>query len=155
MTQIGNAVLSEYVSEINERIEDDKTRIRVGQVLSTGHSFWRLWSFSLSLFFNGCLVLVVLMLFFIDAETLDMLRIATNEEILSGISTFLGFTTIVAISVLMFITLIGSRRYFHDKKQERLDREQEQADLIQTIIQVNEELLLRHKLIDSEVSNNG
>jgi ABC-type Fe3+ transport system permease subunit len=150
MTKVGSAVLSEYISEIKEHIEDDKTRIRVGQALSTGHSFWRLGALAVNLFFLGCLTLSVLLLFFVDAEMLDALRSATNEDVLSAINSFLNFTLMVAMLTFICYLFFAPRRYFRDLKQERLEREQERSLLIQTIIEVNEELLLRHGLIVAE-----
>ncbi len=155
MTEIGNAIITEYVTEVHERIEDDKITIRASQGLSIVGSVWRLLSLSLSLFFNGCLVLAVVFLLTLDAAVLDALRSVTNDEILSAINTFVNIVWLVVIASVIFITGFTSRRYIHNVKQERLDRGQEQAELIQTMIKISEELLLRHGLIKAESVDNG
>ena len=87
--------------------------------------------------------------------SLDTLRNAPNEDIVSAIqacrSVILAF-----VFLILLIWGFGSQRYFHDKKQERRDREQDRTELIKTIIQINEEVLMRHGLIKTvERKSNG
>lgn len=59
-----------------------------------------------------------------------------------------GFGTILVAG-------FGVKKYFRDIKQERLDSEKARTDLMQTIIQINEEVLLRHGLIEAGDRGNG
>lgn len=150
MTKIGSSILAEYVNEINEKIQDDNTKIKIHQVFSSAFSIWKIAALALNVFVFGCLFLIVLILITLDAPTLDALRSSTNEQILSAIKTFVWFSWMVTIFTVMSIIIFSARRYFRDQRQERLDIEQQQTDLIKTIIEVQEELLLRHKLITPE-----
>ncbi len=146
MTNIGTALLNEYVSEVNERIEDDKKKLRLKQGLSNVYSTWRLILLTLTQFFIAFWAIWVIVLMFIDVEMIDTVKSATSEEIVENIETLLTLASLAAI----FAPALFFMRYFRDRKEERLLREQENANLMTTIVQINEELLLRHGLINSE-----
>lgn len=150
MTKVGRSVLDEYLAEANERVEDDKNRIRILQGLSTTHSLWRLLVFSVTLFFYACTSLAVVVLATIDDKALNALRAATNDELLSAIKSVMGYAVITTVVGVILTVAFTAHRFFRDKKQERVDAEQEHADLVKSIIAINEELLLRHKLIQAE-----
>ncbi|MBL4625781.1 MAG: hypothetical protein JKY42_11680 [Flavobacteriales bacterium] len=155
MSKIGMEILNEYVSEVNEQIEDDKLRLYISQGLSIAHSIWRLFLLSINLFFAGALFLMVFFLLSLDNEHLDLLREASNENILSGITQLFFLIKIMVIFGVLAVALFFSTSYFRSKKAERRYREQQRADLIETIIQINEEVLLRHGLIKTEENPNG
>lgn len=155
MTNIGDTVIKEYMSEVDEKIEDDKSEIRFRQILSLLGTFWYLFSLSINLFFSMCLVLFVATLFLVDESVLNAVREATNEELLAAIGTFLTVSFGLVVCTLSIFITFKIKKFFRDVKKERQEKEQGRIDLIQTIIQINEELLLRHKLIEQEVGSNG
>lgn len=154
MTEIGNSIANEYASELDEHIEDDKNLLRLSQGFELMRSVWRLLAVGLNLFFAVFLVLVVIVLFSIDAETLEAIRSATNEQIVNGVRNLalliVGFT-LVAFAIAVSA---GSSKYFRDKRLERVEQDQREFELVRRIIEVNEEVLLRHGLIKAESSNN-
>jgi hypothetical protein len=153
ITQTGNAVLTEYLSEVHEKIDDDTLRIHVWQGLTLLHSLWRIALLYISGFFTTCLVIGVVILAMMDHSMLDALRQASNDEILSGIrSMFIFVSGSTFLLVLIAIGLKGSS-YFRDIRQERIANDQYQARLIKTMIEINEELLVRHRLIKAETAN--
>jgi hypothetical protein len=154
MTEIGNSIIAEYVSEINERIEDDKNRLRASQALEIARSIWRLFLVGVNMFFLGFVVLAVVILLTIDANTLDMLRAATNEEILSGIKTISFLVQMMLIIGIIAVVITGHGKYFRDKKRDRAEWEQVEVNLARRIIEINEEVLLRHGLIKAETVDN-
>jgi hypothetical protein len=150
MSRIGSAILEEYVNEINEKLDDDNTRIKIHQAFSSSFSVLKIAAHAMNIFVFGCLFLLVVILMTIDAATIDELRSATNDDILSGIRLFLWLSWMITFFTLMSLVMFSSARYFRDQRKERLDAEKERIDLIKTIIEVQEELLLRHKLIQKE-----
>jgi len=154
MTEIGNSIIAEYESEINERIEDDKNLLRGSQALEIARSIGRLFVVAVNFFFLGFLCLSVIALLTIDASTLDAIRAATNQEILKLINAISATVQIMMIIGVMIAVAIGGDRYFRSKKRDRVEWEQRELNLTSRIIEINEEVLLRHGLIKAETVDN-
>jgi hypothetical protein len=155
MTRIGDDVLNELVTELNEKIEDDKVRLRWAQALSIAGSTWRIFNLQLSFLFNGVLVASVLLLFLLDSQMLDALRAASNDEILSGIRSLLNFVVVTSFFALAIAVTLASKSYFRDVRKERLGNDQAHSDQVTLIVRITEELLLRHQLVEVGERGNG
>lgn len=154
MTKIGDQLLAEYVSEVNEKIEDDKNKLVASQATNIISGIWRVIVLHFTLFLSGCSMLFVLSILFIDNSTLELLRAASNEELLSYISFIKTLALTIAFIVLIFIVTVSTSRYFRNVKQERLEAEQKHTDLLTLIVTIQDELLIRHKLVNQEHDQN-
>lgn len=155
MTEIGNSIATEYASELNERVEDDKNKLRISQGFEVVRSVWRLLVVGFNFFFASFLILAVIVLLSIDVENLEAIRSATNEQIVNAVRALaysIGFITVVGF---VFALSAGSSRYFRDKQEDRVEQDQRELDLVRRIIEINEEVLFRHGLIKEESNNNG
>lgn len=155
MTETGSQFLAEYVSEIKEKIEDDKNKLITNQVFNFISGSWRVIYLNISLFVTGFAILLIASVFFIDSETIDLLRTASNEDLLGYISTMKTVAYSVSFVALIFIIANSTSRYFRNVKQERLDLEQKELDLYTLIVTIQDELLMRHNLVSKGYNENA
>jgi ABC-type multidrug transport system fused ATPase/permease subunit len=155
MTEIGNRLLAEYVSEVNEKIEDDRNKLIANQALNFVVGICRIVYLNFSLFLSGFSILLLASIFFIDSAAINTLRAASNDEILDYISSIKYLAYVVSFLVLIFIVGNSINRYFRNVKQERLEAEQKHTDLLTLIVTIQDELLIRHKLVNQEYNQNA
>lgn len=153
MTETGKAILKEYQSEIEERIEDDKNLILNDQLTNIFTGFWRFAITFVNAFFVNVVVVGTFILVIIDASMIEAYRAASNEDIVGGIKVFFSIVGIIQICIIFIFGVFYYRRYFQDKKQERIDYEAQEERLRALIIEFSEEVLSRHGLIKKGVHN--
>lgn len=154
-TPVAKALIDEYVTEIKERINDDKKRIWAEQGFSLFGTANRILGLAVRSFsVLGFFLLIVLAGNLSEADIQGLMN-APASEIKSGISLVL--TIFASFWFLNLCLTVGFyyHNYFRDMKQERLDREQARLEEIRLITAVCEELLTRHKLINQEGVDNG
>ncbi len=153
MTKIGDSILEEFCTELNESIEDDKNRLLLNQSAEGASSILKLCVRAISIFSQSVLTVCVLLLLTINSETLDLLRSASNEQLISSIKHLLAIVAIFSIFITTLV-MAFSQKYFRDKKLERVESDQEELNLVRRIVEVNEEVLRRHGLIKEEGRSN-
>lgn len=154
MTPKAEALLQEYVSEINEKIEDDKNRINFEQSKNIGYIVWR-WALLVpSGLFAGLYGLVAILWFFVDPNMIAEIRNASDQSIAETLKVIFSFALIYGLAASMFL----AARHYKNKRDERVWREQELLFEKRASIELIEELLIRHGLIQltqtAEVTNN-
>jgi uncharacterized membrane protein len=155
MSEIGNDILTEYSSEIREKIEDDKNRTRFHQVICDAEMLWRCILISLNVTIGSIILALLAFVFLLDDSALNALRSSTNTEIINGLNSLLQFASIIATVSTFFLIVVKRHSLKRDLKEERKEREKERLDRMVVIVDVCEEILLRHKLIDkAEATNN-
>lgn len=154
-TPAAEALIIEYVTEINERIDDDKKRIWAQQGFSLFGTAGRILGLALRSFsVIGFFLLAVLVGNLSEADIKSLMN-ASASGIESGIDWALNiFVAFWSLSLVLTV-VIYCHNYFRDIKQERLSREQDRLEEIRLITAVCEELLTRHKLINQEGVDNG
>jgi hypothetical protein len=154
MTPKAEALLQEYVSEINEKIEDDKNKIYFEQSKNFAYIVWRWILLVPSALFVGLYGLVAVLWFFVDAEMISYIRNATDQAIAENLRALFVF----AFAYGTVIPILFVVRHYRNKRDERTWREQEQVFEKKATIELVEEMLIRHGLIQlkqtSEVTNN-
>lgn len=150
MSKISQSILDEYLSEVREKIEDDNTRLKLQQVFSGVGAIWKLIFIGLIYFLTANVVVGTAIIYSMDVETLNILKSASNESLISGLHRI--ETVVIFISILSFLSFITifHHKYFRSKREERIQSDQDRVNLISTIVEINEELLLRHGLIKKE-----
>lgn len=157
MSEIGKQLIYEYLNETNERLEDDKQKILLSD---TWHfikkSIYHISETLPKIMIFMFVILAMVFLYVIDESTVSQMRLATDAEIVRGakgtIKTVLILTVFIVTLNFGFNAVVG-RSFFGFKKNQRLIKEQENAELVEIIVRLNEELLKRHKLINLEKKN--
>ena len=145
------SVLDEMESELLGELEYRETKVNslTQQVKATLSTIWRIASCFISGFVASLIALVVLSFVITPTETVDFLRSATREQLLTTLSMFLNLSYITAFIWMIFNVLSRRIRFV---SIERLKREaiEKQVQEAHRVIEIAEEVLLRHELIRLE-----
>lgn len=146
MTPTGNSLLEEYVNETKERIDDDKNQLYLDQGKNTGYMLWRgLIYVPTSFFFGIWITATFIMLSGIaEVEVISSIRQATDQEISEGLRAILYFGLTFALIGPAYI----ASRYYRNKQDERVWTDQKRVWQKKDHIELIEELMLRHGLIE-------
>jgi hypothetical protein len=147
MSSIGKQILEEFKNEINERIEDDKPKMQLEQVMSWLGLVWRMFGLAV----KSILLMTVLNFFFVlytaDLYLITSMQTSTPEEILSAIEMFFYTSFLLAFGIFVAMASTSHAQRVRNVKQERLEQEEREIHLVTTAINLTEEVLLRHGLI--------
>ena len=151
MTKTGQQFIDEFISEANEKLKDDEKRIFFSQAItSVKNTFW----YVLRMVFQGLstmfLITGVSILIFIEPSWFDdwsKMNSVDKVEMIRTIKMLFSY----CLFITMFIyTFIAYRRIIGSKFEQRLHEDQQEANLLIRIVEVQEELLVRHGLIEAE-----
>lgn len=151
MNYATRSVLDEMESELLAQLEYRETKVNTltQQVKATLATIWRIASCFISGFVASLIALVVLSFVITPTETVDFLRSATSEQLLTTLSMFLNLSYVTAFIWMIFNILSKRIRFV---SIERLKREaiEKQVQEAHRVIEITEEVLLRHELIRLE-----
>lgn len=147
MTEIGESILKEYLSEVEEKMEDEKNAMRVEQTVSIAGGFWRFFIYFIYVFFANIVLTAIFIAGSLDTAGFEMLINATAEDWVEYRATFFSLVGAIQFGMGILIGIFEFKRFFRDIRQERIDLVDEQSVLIGRIITVAEEVLHRHALI--------
>ena len=154
-TTAAQALLEEYVSEVRERIEDEKNYIRTKQGVGLLRSANRIFGFACKAFSVVGFLLLCVVAGNLSEADLHSIAAASASEIEAGID-FMLFLFVGVFALALGASIVVYRSYFFtDERQAYLDREQAELERVKTIVSVCDELLTRHRLINQEGVDNG
>ncbi len=145
ITDIGQSILDELSSELSEKNEDNKTNTMIEQSANIFKTFIRL-AIKFTEFFFAALGLILLFIFaFISEDVVSDFKFATMEDLFN-----LHETTIFLAFVISFLTTIFiSASSFRNVKQEIEQKKKDKILQTKSTIELVEEVLYRHNLIES------
>ncbi len=154
MTEIGKQLIQEFINETNEKLEDDKKRIFFVQGFTSIKEIFVYW---LNLLFKLGLLcflfLLIISFLFLDIQTIEKIRNSTNSEILeffkSWTAVWFCLTIFVCFMTPIFTVMIG-KRLFTNKIEERKYLDQREIILANRMVEIQEELMVRHGLIGGD-----
>ena len=135
MSSIGKQILEEFKNEINERIEDDKPKMQLEQVMSWLGLVWRMFGLAV----KSILLMTVLNFFFVlytaDLYLITSMQTSTPEEILSAIEMFFYTSFLLAFGIFVAMASTSHAQRVRNVKQERLEQEEREIHLCLLFIQ--------------------
>lgn len=155
MTEIGKQFINEFKRELEEKRIDDNTRIWLSQSLTFTGACLKLiflWM-PLILFYSFVCALAIITIGLTDIDTVETIRLSTNQDIADGAGSIIYFTVFVStfFGMLYFIFKAVWGVYpFSNKHHERDERDWMEIKLLKRIVEIQEELLIRHDLIKGE-----
>lgn len=150
MTPIGSNLVTELVSEINQKIEDDKLLLAKRQGLNYLKATLRGLILIPQAICYAALVLAVFTLATADSEFIALLSSFSNHDWLD----FLSSLKILVCYVAAAVGFIMAFRMVRDVKEERQRNDQAKVDQVQDTVDIIEEVLIRHNLISvKEIEN--
>ncbi|MET1256962.1 hypothetical protein [Aliikangiella maris] len=146
MSEIADSIIKEYQSELDEKLEDDKHKIQVSQAISLGGSLWRYFSYFVHAFFINVVVVATIYLAVIDVATIELIKASSAEELLQTISFFFTVVGYLQFLLAVIMGMFFYRRFYIDKRQERIDQDNYDTYLTAKIVSLAEEVLKRHEI---------
>lgn len=143
MTPIGSNLVEELVSELNQKIEDDKKKIQMKQganyLAATLRGLIRIpEAICLTV-----LMLLVLGLFVIDIDMITSFRSATDLELMDAVKVLKFMAFFISLFVASFI---GVRAIRSQEELRRMD-DRDIVNQVKNTVEIIEEVLIRHNLI--------
>lgn len=150
MTPIGSNLVKELVSEINQKIEDDKMSIAKKQGLNYLNAILRGVMLIPQAVCLTVLMLAVFVLAIVDLETIVIFSEFTSSDWLD----FIGASRVGVVALALLTVFIMAFRMVRNEKEERQRNDQARVDQVQDTVDIIEEVLIRHNLISiKEIEN--
>lgn len=150
MTKTGQNLINEFRNEQNSALSEQKVQILTNQVSSTFISLWKIVILAIYCFFATTLVVFTGAIAIIDAELLNHFRQSSDEELVKSIQILFSLIFMLAVTGMVFFAVIKGPSYFFHEKSEVIKDHEKEAKLLEKMIEINEELLYRHKLISKK-----
>jgi len=147
MTAAGEAIISEYLNERNEVLEDEKKRLNWLQVWYGIGGFRSLIILMSQFYFFSWLVLGVFTLVYLGESDMDAIKKTSGIEFVKFFDMINGFAFFLSVVGAIIVAGLRYDRYFRNAKKEWIEAENRMTDDIRNIVLVSEELLRRHNLI--------
>ena len=145
-----NSLIDELLSEKNEALEDRRKTFRWQQCLHAIGGMSRLFWLIVGLFFWAWGVLCVLLLIFGGESSIELLRQASSQSIYELVQTVSILSVVISLLTAFAYVGLKTKRYFRNAREEWFEAEQRHIDDLKNIVLITEELLRRHRLIESE-----
>lgn len=150
MSKISGALIEEYLSERNEALENEKLKLGWLQVWCGIGGVQIILMRVIQMYAYSWLIAFIVIAVCANETFISYIQNASASEILKGVSTLHMLVWSLTVIGIMVFCFLRSRTIFRNSKNERLDLENQQAENINNIVLVCEELLIRHKLIQNE-----
>jgi len=144
ITEIGQSVLDELSSELTENIEDKKAVIAIEQGSNIFVTCVKLLIELIHYFFTAIGMILLVTFAFLNESILNGIQTATIQSLLNLHQTTLVIAFVVSFSVLF----VKSASAFRNVQQEAEGNKSQQIQQAKATIELVEEVLHRHRLIE-------
>lgn len=147
MSEVADSIIREYLSEQNERLDNDSTILRVETFFSYIGGMFGLLSKVFKMFLINFVLLFFAFFLILDVSIIQELKSATPDDIMKTKELFLIFFWVINFISALLMTFVYFGRY-KSIKTERVEQDEKAATEAYKIVLLAEEVLRRHNLIE-------
>lgn len=148
---IKKQIIEEYLAERNEKFEDDKYWLMGRQGLNNISGFWRLIMLSYKAVFVMLVLFLLVGFLALDPDGIEAFRTASSEELVEVKGYIINSAIVigaVVFSIQFLLSTFFGKSIIVNAKQQRLDEESQEAYEVSRIVDIAQELMFRHGVIN-------
>jgi len=152
MTSVASEILNEFMTEKAERRNQYRKKRFVKQLGVIGLGLMKAANLVLTIFGFIFIASQILIMWFTEGDDLNLI-LTSGESLHTAFQEFIWFVVLITIFISFFMLLIPGLRYFRSVNERDETNDRYELLAMKEHIEVTEEVIRRHGLIESEVNH--